>query len=36
MVRWFDPHQLLDTAVRVLVSGIFSSYADKREELAAA
>jgi len=31
MVRWFDPHQLLDTAVRVLVSGIFSSYADKRE-----
>ena len=31
MVRWFDPHQLLDTAVRVVVSGIFSSYADKRE-----
>jgi len=31
MVRWFDPHQLLDTAVRVLVSGVFSSYADKRE-----
>ena len=31
MVRWFDPHQLLDTAVRVLLSGIFSSYADNRE-----
>ena len=31
MVRWFDPHQLVDTAVRVLLSGIFSSYADNRE-----
>ncbi len=31
MVRWLDPHQLLDTAVRVLISGIFSSYADNRE-----
>ena len=31
MVRWFDPHQLVDTAVRVLVSGVFSSYADSRE-----
>lgn len=31
MVRWFDPHQLIDTAVRVLVSGVFSSYADNRE-----
>jgi hypothetical protein len=31
MVRWLDPHQLLDTAVRVLVSGIFSSYADNRQ-----
>lgn len=31
MVRWFDPHQLLDTAVRVLLSGLFSSYADSRE-----
>ena len=31
MVRWLDPHQLIDTAVRVLVSGIFSSYADNRE-----
>ncbi len=31
MVRWFDPHQLIDTAVRVLVAGVFSSYADSRE-----
>ncbi len=31
MVRWFDPHQLIDTAVRVLLSGVFSSYADNRE-----
>jgi hypothetical protein len=31
MVRWFDPHQLIDTAVRVLLSGVFSSYADSRE-----
>jgi hypothetical protein len=31
MVRWFDPHQLIDTAVRVLLSGVFSAYADSRE-----
>ena len=31
MVRWLDPHQLIDTAGRVLVSGVFSSYADRRE-----
>ena len=31
MVRWLDPHQLLDTAVRVLLSGIFGSYADPRQ-----
>jgi hypothetical protein len=31
MVRWFDPHQLVDTAVRVLLSGLFSAYADNRE-----
>ncbi len=31
MVRWFDPHQLIDTAVRVMLSGMFSSYADPRE-----
>ena len=31
MVRWLDPHQLIDTAARVLVAGVFSSYADNRE-----
>jgi len=31
MVRWLDPYQLVDTAVRVLLSGMFSSYADNRE-----
>jgi len=31
MVRWLDPHQLMDTAIRVLVSGVFSSYADRRD-----
>ncbi len=31
MVRWFDPHQLVDTAARVLLSGMFSAYADSRE-----
>ncbi|CAN5621853.1 hypothetical protein BH20ACT2_BH20ACT2_08110 [soil metagenome] len=31
MVRWLDPHQLLDTAARVVLSGTFSSYADSRE-----
>ncbi|MGH3837567.1 MAG: hypothetical protein ACRDSF_17965, partial [Pseudonocardiaceae bacterium] len=31
MVRWLDPHQLIDTVVRVLLSGVFSSYADNRE-----
>ncbi|MDQ6727727.1 MAG: metallophosphoesterase, partial [Actinomycetota bacterium] len=31
MVRWLDPHQLVDTTVRVLLSGIFSAYADNRE-----
>ena len=31
MVRWLDPHQLVDTTVRVLLSGMFSSYADSRE-----
>ncbi len=31
MVRWLDPHQLVDTAVRVLVSGVFSAYSDSRE-----
>ncbi|MGH2546337.1 MAG: metallophosphoesterase [Actinomycetota bacterium] len=31
MVRWFDPHQLVDTVARVVVSGVWSSYADSRE-----
>ena len=31
MVRWFDPHQLLDTAARVVASGVWSSYVDSRE-----
>ena len=31
MVRWFDPHQLLDTVARVLASSVWSSYVDSRE-----
>ncbi|MDP8976845.1 MAG: metallophosphoesterase [Actinomycetota bacterium] len=31
MVRWLDPHQLLDTAVRVLLSGLLGTYADPRQ-----
>jgi hypothetical protein len=31
MVRWFDPHQLLGTAARVVASGVWNSYADSRE-----
>ncbi|MFN2608109.1 MAG: metallophosphoesterase [Acidimicrobiales bacterium] len=31
MVRWLDPHQLLDTAARVLASGFVTSYTDSRE-----
>jgi hypothetical protein len=31
MVRWFDPHQLVDTVARVITSGVWSSYADSRE-----
>src|SRR5207253_8768034 len=31
MVRWLDPHQLVDTAARVLASGFWSAYADNRE-----
>jgi hypothetical protein len=31
MVRWFDPHQLVDTAARVMGSGLWNSYADSRE-----
>ena len=31
MVRWLNPRQLVDTAARVELSGIFGAYADKRE-----
>jgi hypothetical protein len=31
MVRWLDPHQLLDTSTRVLASGFLTSYTDSRE-----
>jgi hypothetical protein len=31
MVRWLDPHQLLDTSARVLASGLLTSYSDSRE-----
>ena len=31
MVRWFDPHQLVDTLARVLASGFWNSYADSRD-----
>jgi hypothetical protein len=31
MVRWLDPHQLIDTAGRVLASGFSTSYSDSRQ-----
>jgi hypothetical protein len=31
MVRWLDPHQLIDTSARVLASGFLTSYTDTRE-----
>lgn len=31
MVRWLSPRELLDAAARVVVSGVFGVYADKRE-----
>jgi hypothetical protein len=31
MVRWLDPLQLLDTAVRVMLSGLLGTYADPRQ-----
>lgn len=31
MVRWLDPHQLFDTAIRVLLSGLLGTYADPRQ-----
>ena len=36
MVGWFDPGQLIQTAIRVLISTVFGQFADKREALAAA
>jgi hypothetical protein len=36
MVGWFDPTQLIQTSLRVLISTIFGQFADKREALAAA
>ncbi|WP_276496927.1 metallophosphoesterase [Pontibacter litorisediminis] len=34
MVHWYNPLQLLDTATRVVVSSVFSTYVDKRESFA--
>jgi hypothetical protein len=34
MVNWYDPRQLFHTAIRVLLSSVFSTYADKRESFA--
>jgi hypothetical protein len=36
MVKWYDPRQLFNTAIRVLLSSVFSTYADKRESFASA
>jgi uncharacterized membrane protein len=33
MVRWLDPRELADAALRVVLSSVFGTYADKREEL---
>jgi hypothetical protein len=36
MVAWFDPRQLIDTAIRVVLSTVFGQFADRREAFAAA
>ena len=36
MVGWFDPVQLVHTAIRVLLSTVFGQFADRREAFAAA
>jgi hypothetical protein len=36
MVGWFDPGQLIQTAVRVAISTVFGQFADRREALASA
>lgn len=35
MVNWFDPSQLVRTGLKVLLSGIFGAYSDRREIQAA-
>jgi hypothetical protein len=35
MVAWFDPRQLIDTAIRVVISTVFGQFADRREAIAA-
>jgi hypothetical protein len=35
MVDWYSPSQLLDTAVKLVISSVFGDYADKREMQAA-
>ena len=35
MVGWFDPEQLAATAMKVVLSGVFGTYSDKRELQAA-
>lgn len=35
MVRWLDPGVLIDAGIKTVVSGLFGSYADKREMQAA-
>jgi hypothetical protein len=35
MVGWFDPGQLVATAIRVVISTLFGEFADKREAFAA-
>jgi hypothetical protein len=36
MVGWFDPGQLVATAIRVVISTLFGEFADRREAFAAA
>lgn len=36
MVGWFDPGQLIKTAIRVVISTLFGEFADRREAFAAA
>ncbi|MGZ8999298.1 MAG: hypothetical protein ACXW2T_10645, partial [Allosphingosinicella sp.] len=36
MVGWFDPIQLIQTGIRVMISTVFGEFADKREAFAGA